>query len=373
MRTARPVYPLLLATFSALAAVGCGSSVSSDARESDELRGPGNKATDARVPELGDDLNVLRQSKIKMADALAQSKNVIEAKFELNGDHKLALSLYPLDKPLSVDAEHQVFQELAGDPTIAPFSGNTEKFADQEHLTRSARDLTLVQLSRIGLGDAVNRVAPKGFVFWAIPTVRDGRAGYGVYTANGNTSHYEFIDGDGSRESRVTDLGYGPGPLATDPRVPELGDDLSVLLQSKISMADALAASERENGPAIEAKFELGGDKKLSLSIYPVKDISLDAERNTFVEQAGDPTGLPFKSELSEFKVPDVEHLTRSSRDLTLVQTAGRTLRQAVDAAQAAIPGGFVYWTIPTIRNTRSGYGVYVYGPRGDVHYLFIS
>ncbi len=219
----------------------------------------------------------------------------------------------------------------------------------------------------MSLTEAVSRES-RNFVFWAIPTIRDGRAGYGVYVAKARSPkerRYYFLDGEGSRESNhidPRDLGTGPGAGATDKRVPKLGEDLSVVLQSKITMAQALESSEREHGPAIEAKFEVGDDKKLSLSIYPVKDVSLDAERNNFVEQAGDPTVVPFKSSLSEFKVPDVEHLTRSARDLTLVQAAGLTLRAAVDAAQRKMPGGLVYWAIPTIRDTRAGYGVYVYG-----------
>jgi hypothetical protein len=104
-----------------------------------------------------------------------------------------------------------------------------------------------------------------------------------------------------------------------------------------------------------------------------VKDIDLDAERNTFQELAGDPTTLPFQGELSTFTVPDAEHLTRSARDLTLVQTAALTLRDAVELAEWELPGGFVFWAIPTIRDTVSGYGVYVYGTDKKVHYLFIS
>jgi hypothetical protein len=73
------------------------------------------------------------------------------------------------------------------------------------------------------------------------------------------------------------------------------------------------------------------------------------------------------------FKADDFEHITRSARDLTLVQTASVTLSQAVEAAQGAVPGGFVYWAIPTIRDTRSGFGVYVYGTDKKVHYFFVS
>ena len=372
---------VLFLTLSSLA-VGCSSGAPSDSTEStaDELRGPGKWATDTRVPELGSDLRVLQQSQVWMDEAIEDARSttgtMIEAKFELDDQGKLSLSLYPAGKSIRVDAERNVFQELAGDPTASPFAGSLEVFKDQEHLTRSARDLTLVQLSRVSLLEAVERSSCDGFVFWAIPTVRHGRAGYGVYTANGKKQKYRFIDGDGSSArtaSHPTDLGAGPGARATDERTPELGSDLSVLKTAKVTMAQALASLEEAHGPTIEAKYELDGGGKLSLSVYPVKDIALDAERCAFGELAGDPTTKTFNPSFEEFKVPDVEHLTRSARDITIVQTASLTLRQAVDSAQKAMPGGFVYWAIPTIRDTRAGYGIYVYGTDGKSHYFFIS
>jgi hypothetical protein len=139
-------------------------------------------------------------------------------------------------------------------------------------------------------------------------------------------------------------------------------------------MADALAQVEAANGGIIEAKFELGDDGKLSLSIYPVgQGLDVDAERNKFFEASGDPTADTFQPSLAEFTVPDVEHLTRSSRDLTIVQAASLSVRDAADVAQLAMPDGFVFWVIPTIRDTRAGYGVYVYGSDGKPHYFFIS
>lgn len=343
-------------------------------------RGPGGRATDKRVPELGSDLTVLAQSRTSLAQGITKAQQtgpVIEAKFELDDQKKLSLSVYPVGQSLDVDAERNKFQELAGDPTVRPFNGSLAVFQDQEHLTRSARDLTLVQLSRVSILEAVQATSPEGFVFWAIPTIRRGRAGYGVYTVDGNNKQrYHFVDGGGSSAHTCfpRDLGTGPGAGATDKRVPELGSDLRILRASKISMADALAQVERRHGAVIEAKFELDDHNKLSLSIYPVgKGLGTDAERNTFFEAAGDPTATPFAPSLTEFKVPDVEHLTRSARDLTLVQTAGLTLREAVVVAQSRIADGFVFWAIPTIRDTRAGYGVYVYDRYNTVHYFFVS
>jgi hypothetical protein len=363
-------------------AAGCSTEAteSEDVGESaDELRGPGALATDARHPELGNDIRVLENSKVSMADGIAAAEKVgpvIEGKFELDHSNKLALSLYPIAKPLDIDAERQVFKELAGDPTKKPFTGNVEDFSDQEHLTRSARDLTLIQLSKKTLSQAVAEGEKRGFVYWAIPTMRLGKAGYGVYVKRGGRTEYRFIDGEGDRTHNFwnpQDLGEGPGAGATDARHPEL-PNLQVLKQSKISMYDALIDAEWDHGSTIEAKYELDGNGKLSLSIYPIgKGLHVDAERNTFFELAGDPTKAQFSPSKTEFKVPDAEHLTRSARELTIVQAAGFDLPTAVWLAEIAMPDGFVYWAIPTIRDTRPGYGIYMLGSDGKAHYFFIS
>ncbi len=361
-------------------ASGCSSAqtASDTATSSEDLRGPGSAATDKRVPELGNDVSIVEQSQISLADGVAlASKNgaVIEAKFELGDDGKLSLSLYPAAKGLGMDAERNLFQELSGDPTAAKFAGALEVFADQEHLTRSARDLTLVQLSTLSIADAIDSAECDGEVFWAIPTIRHGRAGYGVYSEDNGYQHYRFVDGQGASyrtSNHLTEIIGGPGNKATDARAPEL-TDLGILATSKITISQALAQLEAKNGPAIEAKFEPDDSGNLSLSIYPVKDISVDAERATLGELSGDPTAATFAPDFAEFKVPDVEHLTKSSRDLTIVQTSSLTLRQAVDAAQHAAPRGFVYWAVPTIRDSRSGYGVYVYGADKKAHYFFVS
>jgi hypothetical protein len=330
--------------------------------------------TDQRVPELGGDPTIVKNSQTSMSAALAQSETAngptIEAKFELDDSNNLSLSIYPVKNGIDVDAERNVFSELSGDPT-KKFEGSLEQFHDQEHLTRSSRDLTLIQLSRYTVRDAVEWAEQYGKVYWAIPTIRYGRAGYGVYILRGNRSYYGFLDGAGSDESGVEEYADGPGAGATDQRAPELGDDVTIVRQSKISMIDGLKMSERQYGKTIEAKFEIGDDGKLSLSIYPIgKGIKTDAERNTFAELAGDPTADTFAPSLSQFAVPDEEHLTRSARDLTLVQTASLSLMDAVKRVQSR---GFVYWAIPTVRDTRAGYGVYVLDSNNHVHYYFVS
>src|SRR5439155_19327096 len=148
-----------------------------------------------------------------------------------------------------------------------------------------------------------------------------------------------------------------------DERVPELGEDPTMVRASKIRLADAIAQVEAAHGTVIEAKFELGDDGKLSLSLYPASDLTKVAAENTLSEASGDPTAATWTPELAKFDVPDEEHITRAARDLTLVQAANLSLRDAVAKAEAKISGGIVYWAIPTRRGTTPGYGIYVLAP----------
>src|SRR5438552_18395981 len=89
----------------------------------------------------------------------------------------------------------------------------------------------------------------------------------------------------------VDDTAEKADSLRTDARVPELGKDKKIVRTAKISMADGIRQAEAANGPTIEAKYELGDDGKLSLSVYPAgKGAGVDAERNPFHELAGAPT-----------------------------------------------------------------------------------
>ena len=333
-------------------------------------------ATDARTPELASPSDALA-SKISMADAAAQVETatgtLIEAKFEPDDSGHLSLSLYPLGKDVSVDPTNNLFQEASGDPTATPFAPGLEVFHDFEHLARSTRDLTLVQLSNLSVRDAIDRASYLGFVYWAIPTEQSGRAGYGVYAIDDEgTSHYAFIDGQGSRWRQVTDMGAGPRN-PTDDRIVELGADVTIVRNSQISMLDAIDQLEPQYGKIVEAKFELGDDGHLSLSLYPAKDFHVDAERTELGELSGDPTAATFAPSYAKFDVPDEEHVTKASRDLSLVQAAGMNLRSAVAKVQARFPGGFVYWAIPTRQGTRAGYGIYVLDRNNHSHYLFVS
>jgi hypothetical protein len=334
-------------------------------------------ATDSREPELADPNDIL-ESKISMSQGLAQAAQqgpIIEAKFELGHDGKLALSTYPVPS-LSLDSERNTFNELAGSVEAAPWTPAMDTFHDFEHLVRSSRDLTLRQLSAYGIEDVVHEIEEYdgARVYWAIPTIQEGRAGYGVWALYGGHGVYGFFDGAGSNKRQTLDLGTGPGAGATDTRVPKLGTDVTVMRQSRIKMSTALKQVLKSYPLVIEAKFELDDNNRLSLSIYPTsKGKAVDPEHQEFFELAGDPTVLPYAPTATKFDVPDEEHVTRSARDLTLVQTQTMSLLDAVQKAESRISGGIVFWAIPTMRGTRSGYGVYVLAPNNTVHYLFLS
>jgi hypothetical protein len=333
-------------------------------------------ATDSREPELASPSDVLK-SKLSMSQGLAQAAQqgaIIEAKFEPRDDGTLSLSTYPVPS-LALDSERNTFRELAGGVETAPWNPAMETFHDLEHLVRSSRDLTLRQLSTFSIEELVGEIEEDGaHVYWAIPTIQEGRAGYGVWALYGSTGAYVFVDGAGSNKRQTLDLGAGPGSAATDARTPELGTDLTVVRQSAIKMSAALKQVLKTYPQVIEAKLELDESNHLSLSIYPTSQGKrVDAEHQDFFELAGDPTALPFAPTATKFDVPDEEHLTRSARDLTLVQTQTMSLLDAVQKAEYRISGGVVFWAIPTIRGTRAGYGVYVLAPDNSVHYLFIS
>lgn len=163
--------------------------------------GPGAKATDVEKPKLSD-LSELKKSKITLVEALKQVEAkyspATEAKFETGDNGKLVLSIYTVENGINTAAAQNVFQELLGDPTVSPLALDLTTVTDPEPTKSSARNLTLVQTAGLTLRQAVEKVNEKqpGFVYFAIPTIRDGEPGYGVYTLDGyNKSHYFFVTG----------------------------------------------------------------------------------------------------------------------------------------------------------------------------------
>lgn len=114
------------------------------------------KETQALLKELG-------KSKLTLLDGVRQAAKggavPISAKFELE-DGKLSLSVYTAEKGLSVPAEKNVLQELAGSPE-SDWKPNVEVFKDVPHVARSSEQLTLMALAKSSLADVIER-ASKG-------------------------------------------------------------------------------------------------------------------------------------------------------------------------------------------------------------------
>ena len=100
----------------------------------------------------------------------------ISAKFEFE-DGKLWLSVYTARAGRAADAEHNTLIELKGEPTAGAWKPNVEVFEDKEHLTRSAGQLTLMQLSKKTLPELIAEAAAqqKGTAYSAIPMLKDGK------------------------------------------------------------------------------------------------------------------------------------------------------------------------------------------------------
>ena len=150
----------------------------------------------------------LKDSKHTLAAGIAESEKengvAISAKFEMKGE-TLMLSVYTAKAGSAKDSEHNVLIELIGDATQDPWKPETEVFEDKKHLTRSAMQLTLVQLSKLTLLEAIKKAeaAQAGTVYSVIPAVRDGNAVFNVKvaTADGKSVNV-VVDGKTGEASK---------------------------------------------------------------------------------------------------------------------------------------------------------------------------
>ncbi len=131
--------------------------------------------------ETGALLNVLNNSQVGMAEGIRQltkgGEAAISAKYELDDDKKLSLSVYTAERGLAEDPEHNVLKELSGSPEQSPWAPHAEVFQDIPHVARASGHLMLISLSRRSLADYIDTAQKqqKGKVFSAIPEVKNGR------------------------------------------------------------------------------------------------------------------------------------------------------------------------------------------------------
>lgn len=126
-------------------------------------------------------LRVLNNSKVGMAAGVQQltkgGEAAISAKYELDDDKKLSLSVYTAEKGLAEDPEHNVLKEFSGSPEQSPWTPHAEVFQDIPHVARASEHLTLVALAKRPLAEfiATAQKQNKGKVFSAIPEVQNHR------------------------------------------------------------------------------------------------------------------------------------------------------------------------------------------------------
>jgi len=136
-------------------------------------------------------LKALPTSKQTLAAGIQQAQakppeTAISAKFEIDHDGKLALSVYTAEKGLAVDAEHNVLKELIGSPAET-WKPEVEVFTDVPHVSRSAQQLAIMALSPLSLGDVIKRAAKDqpGTVYSVIPVLRGRKPVFAVRVASG--------------------------------------------------------------------------------------------------------------------------------------------------------------------------------------------
>ena len=162
-------------------------------------------------------------------------------------------------------------------------------------------------------------------------------------------------------------VGVGAAAVATQPGgdYGKKDDDaklIAALGTSKQTLETGIRqASAKEPEAAISAKFEMedeGGKNELSLSVYTAeKGLGVEAEHNVLKELAGDPTSEKWSPETEVFK--DVEHVSRSAEQLTIMALSKMSLADVVAKAGKDQPGT-VYSVTPKMRDRRAVFVVLV-------------
>ncbi len=170
------------------------------------LLGVGVLATGIALARPGEEeettalLKELPKAKHTLSDGIRQAAAkapavAISAKFELDDNKKLSLSVYTAGKGLGGDAEENVLQEVVGSPEVEKWTTETEVFKDVEHVARSAQQLTLMALAPSSLLDVIAKAEKDhpGTVFSVKPKLEGRKARFEVIVAaGGKAQEYEY-------------------------------------------------------------------------------------------------------------------------------------------------------------------------------------
>jgi hypothetical protein len=144
-------------------------------------------------------LQALPKSKLNLADGLKQSTKGVEvpisAKFELDDNKHLSLSVYTAGKGLTVDSEHNVLKELSGSPEKTPWKPEAEVFKDLPHVARASEHLTLTAIAKHSLLDIALQAQKdhSGTVFSISPALHTRLPVFVVLVADkGKIAEYKY-------------------------------------------------------------------------------------------------------------------------------------------------------------------------------------
>jgi len=126
---------------------------------------------------------------------------------------------------------------------------------------------------------------------------------------------------------------------------------VGALKQSKLTLADGIRQAAKNGAAVISAKFEFDDAGKLSLSVYSAqRGAAMAPESNVLQELSGSPEQAAWAPQVEVFK--DVEHVARSSEQLTLLALSRVTLLDLVGRIEPA-RDGVVFSVMPHVRQHR--------------------
>ena len=150
-------------------------------------------------------LKVLPQSKISLADGIRQAAQgtatPISAKFELDDQGKLSLSIYTVEVGLVANRGESVFKELSGSPESTTWNPSTEVIKDDGDLSHAKKQLSVLSKTKVTLLSITTR-AMKDYqgTIWAVyPQTKANKSFFEVKIAkDGKVSrhYYDVITGN---------------------------------------------------------------------------------------------------------------------------------------------------------------------------------
>jgi hypothetical protein len=107
---------------------------------------------------------------------------------------------------------------------------------------------------------------------------------------------------------------------------------IALMPGAKISLLEGIERAEAASGVAVSAKFEVGDDGKLALSVYTVPEgLNVEPEAATLSELSYDPTVENSQPGVEVFA--DKEHLARSAAHMTIFRISRLSLSGAIQKA----------------------------------------